>query len=61
MFADHSLKSFPSVIDGLRELAGAADLEIVILTRGPAGQAAELLGQLGLAVVTGSPALYAGV
>jgi hypothetical protein len=70
MFADHSLKSFPSVVAGLRALhavdpdplQGRGDLEIVIVTRGPGDSAAELLGQLGLGgipVVTGSPALYA--
>ncbi len=68
MFADHSLKSFPSVVAGLRALgaggAGGEHLspEIVILTRGSGASAAELIGQLGLGeipVVTGSPALYA--
>ena len=65
MFADHSLKSFPSVVAGLRALRDRADAsspEIVILTRGAGESAAELLGQLGLGgipVVTGSPALYA--
>lgn len=70
MFADHSLKSFPSVVAGLRALGagGAAAAgehpgpEIVIMTRGSGAGAAELIGQLGLAeipVVTGSPGLYA--
>jgi hypothetical protein len=62
VFADHSLKSFPSVLDGLRALTDA-DLEIIVLTRGPGELAAGLLGQLGLSgvrVVTGSPAIYAG-
>jgi hypothetical protein len=66
MFTDHSLKSFPSVADGLRKLGQAgeqpADLDIVIMTRGPSASAAEVLGQLGLGaipVVTGSPRLYA--
>ncbi len=37
MFADHSLKSFPSVVAGLRALrARDPTLEIVLLTRGPA-------------------------
>jgi len=61
MFADHSLKSFPSVVAGLRALLGDADLEIVILTRGPAGPAEPVLDQLGLAgvpVLAGSPASY---
>ncbi|HXP20672.1 MAG TPA: hypothetical protein VN840_13600 [Streptosporangiaceae bacterium] len=73
VFADHSLKSFPSVVAGLRELRGGtpavtadpdpADLEIVILTRGPSENAELVLGQLGLAgipVLAGSPARYAG-
>jgi hypothetical protein len=65
MFADHSLKSFPSVVSGLRELHDSGppgDLEIVIMTRGASAGARELLGPLGLAgipVVTGSPATYA--
>ncbi len=61
MFADHSLKSFPSVIEGLRVLDGDARLEIVVVTRGPGDGAAELLGQFGLGsvpVLTGSPKLY---
>jgi hypothetical protein len=35
VFADHSLKSFPSVVDGLRDLIAAADpdLEVVVLLR----------------------------
>jgi hypothetical protein len=35
VFADHSLKSFPSVLDGLRELIarGDPDLEVVVLLR----------------------------
>jgi hypothetical protein len=61
VFADHSLKSFPSVVAGLRALVGDAALEIVILTRGPAENTEPVLRQLGLAgvpVLTGSPALY---
>jgi hypothetical protein len=62
VFADHSLKSFPSVIAGLRALlTDSADLEVVMLTRGPGESAAAVLDQLGLAglpVVTGSPGLY---
>jgi len=66
VFADHSLKSFPSVVAGLRDLrAGHAghggDLEIVILTRGSAEHARPLLRELGLggiAVLNGSSALY---
>ncbi len=65
MFADHSLKSFPSVVAGLRALRAlraAAELEIVLLTRGPKPGAAEALAQLGLGgipVLAGSPAIYA--
>jgi len=68
LFADHSLKSFPSVLDGLRQLTDvestdveSTDLEIVVVTRGPGEGAAELLGQLGLRsmpVLAGSPRLY---
>lgn len=66
VFGDHSLRSFPSVVAGLRALrddaADADELEIVILTPGPAEYSQALLGQLGLdgiAVLTGSPASYA--
>jgi hypothetical protein len=65
VFADHSLKSFPSVVAGLRELADGGppgDLEIVVMTRGASAGARELLGPLGLTgipVVAGSPATYA--
>ena len=65
IFGDHSLRSFPSVVDGVRALlADPADPdrpEIVILTRGPAEHSAPALRQLGLdgiPVVTGSPRLY---
>jgi hypothetical protein len=62
VFADHSLKSFPSVADGLRELlANGAPVEIVLLLRQPSPMAGPVLGELGLgavAVLTGSPALY---
>jgi hypothetical protein len=64
MFADHSLKSFPAVVAGLRELRDrepAADLDIVVVTRGPAAGAASVLSELGLAdlpVVAGSARLY---
>ncbi len=63
VFADHSLKSFPSVVAGLRALRDrvAAELEIVILTRSGSDDAAAAVGQLGLAdlpVVAGSPARY---
>jgi hypothetical protein len=59
LFADHSLRSFPSVVAGLR---AARDLEIVILTRGRSEDSQAALGQLGLSgipVVSGSPRMYA--
>ena len=63
IFADHSLKSFPSVAEGLRELAAEdAGLEIVLLLRQPSEMAEPVLGELGLSaasVLVGSPALYA--
>lgn len=62
VFADHGLKSFPSVVAGLRALLDDTDLEIVIVTRGPAAAAVPLLASLGLAgvpVLAGSPRLYA--
>ena len=63
MFADHSLKSFPSVIAGLRELSRVGDVEIVILTRGRRESAEAVIGQLGLdgiGVLAGSAAIYGG-
>jgi hypothetical protein len=63
IFADHSLKSFPSVLDGLRELiARDGELETVVLLRRRNGVAEPLLRMLGLdgvPVLTGTPALYA--
>jgi hypothetical protein len=63
VFADHSLKSFPSVVDGLRELLAAdRELEMILLLRQPNAVAGLILPELGLAgvaVLTGSPALYA--
>jgi hypothetical protein len=62
LFADHSLKSFPSVVAGLRDLQGDRDLETVIVTRGSAELAALALAQLGLGavpVLAGSPRIYA--
>jgi hypothetical protein len=63
LFADHSLKSFPSVVDGLRQLAADdPQVEIVLLLRRPsqiAGPVLSLLGLGGVPVLTGSPALYA--
>jgi hypothetical protein len=61
VFADHSLKSFPSVAAGLRHLAERGEVEIVILTRGEREGADALIAQLGLggvAMVAGSAALY---
>ena len=69
VFADHSLKSFPSVLDGLRELIGRGDpdLEVVVLLRQRNDLAEPLLRMLlpqtpgldGVPVLTGTPALYA--
>jgi hypothetical protein len=62
IFADHALKSFPSVVAGLRELlAREPDLDVIVLLRGRNDLAAPLLSLLGLdvPVVTGSPGLYA--
>ena len=63
VFADHSLKSFPSVAEGLRELlADGSALEIVLLLKQPNPMAEPVLEELGLGAVSvlqGSPALYA--
>src|SRR5580700_945475 len=63
VFADHSLKSFPSVADGVRELlSSGAPVEIVLLLRQSNPMAQAVLAELGLGavtVLTGSPALYA--
>jgi hypothetical protein len=63
VFGDHSLKSFPSVLDGLRDLRDRdPDLEIVVLLRQRnelAEPLLQLLGLDGVPVLTGSPALYA--
>lgn len=62
LFTDHSLKWFPSVATGVRELmaeSGAPD--ILILLRNRSEVAEPVLHRLGLAgvpVVTGSPSLY---
>jgi hypothetical protein len=62
VFTDHSLESFPSVIDGLKVLAReATDLEIIVLLRGENATAVATLGLLGLGdlpVVAGKPSLY---
>ena len=62
MFTDHSLKAFPSVADGLREVMAQERLEIVVLTRRRnelAEPVLRLLGLDGISVLTGSPSLYA--
>ena len=63
VFADHSLKSFPSVAEGLRELlADQSPVEIVLLLKQQNPMAGPVLAELGLGavtVLTGSPALYA--
>lgn len=65
VFADHSLRSFPSVAAGLaslRQTCAADELSIVVLTRGPAEAAARVLPELGLdgvPVLAGSGRLYA--
>jgi hypothetical protein len=63
VFADHSIKSFPSVLEGLRDLmAGDDHVEVVLLLRRPNAIVRPLLAELGLdrvSVLTGSPRLYA--
>lgn len=65
VFADHSLKSFPSLVDGLTELMHSTSrsaLEIVVLLRGENRIAEPFLRLLGITdvpVVTGSASLYA--
>ncbi len=63
VFADHLLGSFPSVADGLRELAaGGTPAEILLLLPQPSPKAEPTLARLGLHgvfVVLGSPELYA--
>lgn len=62
VFTDHSLKSFPSVVDGLKVLAGeTADLDIIVLLREDNSAAVGVLSVLGLGdfpVVAGKPSLY---
>lgn len=62
MFTDHSLKAFPSVVDGLRRVMTQERLEIVVLTRHRNELAESVLRSIGLdgiSVLTGSPSLYA--
>jgi hypothetical protein len=63
IFADHSLKSFPSVVTGLRELiADDPDLEVVVLLRSRNDIVEPLLEMIGLGgtpVLTGPATLYA--
>jgi hypothetical protein len=62
MFTDHSLKAFPSVVDGLREVIAQERLEIVVLTRRRnelTEPVLRLIGLDGISVLTGSPSLYA--
>jgi hypothetical protein len=62
MFTDHSLKAFPSVVDGLHEVMAQERLEIVVLTRRRnelAEPVLHLIGLDGISVLTGSPSLYA--
>lgn len=62
VFADHSLKSFPSVVDGLATLTReATGLQVVIVLRDRNDMAVpmlRLLGLGGLPVVTASSSLY---
>jgi hypothetical protein len=63
IFADHSLKSFPSVVDGLRQLRDQDPaVEIVVLLRKRSEMAEpvlRLIGLEGIPVLAGSAALYA--
>jgi hypothetical protein len=62
MFTDHSLQSFPSVVEGLREVTAGDGLETVVLTRGRndlTEPVLRMIGLPGIPVVTGSPSLYA--
>jgi hypothetical protein len=61
MFTDHSLKSFPSVIAGLRNLLGEPMLEIVVLADRKNDVAEPVIRMLGLGelpVLPGSRSLY---
>jgi hypothetical protein len=62
VFAGHSLKSFPSVVEGVRTLAAeAADLEIVLLFRHEGDIVRPMLEVIGLGsipAVAGPPSLW---
>lgn len=63
VFTDHSLKSFPSVAEGLRALAALSPPpEMIVLTRQASRITEPVLDVLGLGsapVIAGSPSLYA--
>jgi hypothetical protein len=65
IFTDHSLRSYPSVVDGLRMLSASESerLEVVVLLRAPSKIAKPVIrlldGMATVPVVTGSPSLYA--
>lgn len=62
VFSDHSLKSFPSVAEGLRSLSERTDLDIVLLTRRKNDLVQPTLAMLELEhirIVYGTPELYA--
>ena len=51
LFADHSLTSFPSLVDGLHRLRAAQpDLEVLLVSKSPADVTAAGVGALGLNV-----------
>ncbi len=63
VLADHSLRSFPSVADGLRDLAiDGTPTEVVLLLREASPAVRSVLAEFGLYAITilqGSPELYA--
>lgn len=61
VFGDHSLKSFPSVVEGLKTLLDEPDLEVIVLLQRPRPLAESMLQVLGLGavpIVVGSAQLY---
>ena len=62
IFGDHSLKSFPSVVEGLQKLSKLVpDLDMVFLVRkanNRTGPMLEILGLAGLPISIGSDKLY---